>query len=190
MDRYVTGLCLQSSLFLPFASVQFSVYLEQGLRELAQSQSDRLEREMNILQGLTTRASVVKHEGDGSSEEYGLDRIFDSGDVPNRPGGSCFLPRKFVGIDDLPLLDSEDPTKRSGTGNMLSENWPRVSQLVAPGFSLGTGFALGSSHFPVRSEGGAHSMRRESGIDNVTTRETKRPKERKKRQGILPTHAD
>ncbi len=86
-----------------------------------------------------------------------------------------------MGIDDLPLLDSEDPTKRSGTENVSSENWPQVSHLVqAPGFSLGTSFALGSSHFPVQSEGGAHSVRRESWIDNVKTRETKRPKEREK----------
>jgi hypothetical protein len=70
----------------------------------------------------------------------------------------------------------------SSTGNFSSaENWPRISQLVqAPGFSLGSGFALGSSHFPIQSEGGNHSVRRESGIHNVTIRETKRPKEREK----------
>ncbi len=50
--------------FLSFASIQFSVYMEQGLRELAQFQSDNLEREMTILHGLAVRASVVKGEGE------------------------------------------------------------------------------------------------------------------------------
>jgi hypothetical protein len=49
--------------------------MEQGLRELAQSQSDNLEREMNILQGLTVRASVVKGEGEESSDEYCLEGL-------------------------------------------------------------------------------------------------------------------
>ncbi len=96
------------------------------MRELARAQNESLDREMGILQGLTLRAgpygfisgegpelgSAVKREEEESGDEYCLGQTLESGDGPNRPGGSHFLPRKFVPVDDLPLLDPEDPTKR------------------------------------------------------------------------------
>ncbi len=188
---------------LPFplsASIQFSENMEQGLRELARSQNESLDREMSILQGLALRAgqqgssserdpelgSVVKRGEEDSGDEYFLGGLFESGESPNRPGGSHFLPRNFVPVDELPLLESEDPIKRQyaqteyldrcGDGKNQNlyfssgrnvhyadsriaseENQFRVPQLSGsdPGFALGAGFALGSSHFPVHSgEGG------------------------------------
>jgi hypothetical protein len=129
---------------------------------------------------------------------------------------------RFTAVDDLPL-NREDPAERrhapvefsdrfggsqaqnqyfrgGGASDTRSDSRRGPSESPrpqVPRFSHASEPQLGGFSLPLQSEavsrGGDFSVRRASGVENVTTRETKRPKEREKdkeyRRRTL-THAD
>ena len=97
---------------------------------------------------------------------------------------------RFLSVDELPL-DPMRGASRSVSERCDNQNQYFLSQVgrkfdvdEAQTGSLDTDIVLGGFRFPTLSEGfdggGEISERRTSGIQNVTMRETKRPKEREK----------
>ncbi len=129
-----------------------------------------LDREMGVLQNLTSRAPRFTAVDDLLLErEDPAERRHASVEFLDRFGGPRDQNQYFRGGSDT----------RRGSDTNLSFLQPRFSR-----FSHISEPSLGGFHFPIQSKtvtgGGDFNLRRASGVQNVTTRETKRPKEREK----------
>ncbi len=126
--------------------------------------SEELDRELEVLRGLTARTPRFV--------EVDSLPLFPEALTSRRPASSNFPDRSFRLRDQNQYFT--DP--RTGSGEVLQSPFRPLSNGLGP--------SLGGFHFPTQSEaitgGGDFSVRRASGVHNVTTRETKRPKEREK----------
>jgi hypothetical protein len=170
---------------------------------------------MDILRTLSTRTPrevvsnrefAVRAGGSGRN-----DAVTGSGEHFDTPGSnfrglwnepedsdSRVLSTKFVSVGKLPL-EQENPVGRrsespdrcdggnqystAGSGNLVAGI--EFETLVGLQQRQLEGFAPWARQEPVQGAGDV-SVRRQSGIHNVTTRETKRPKEREKDKECIP----
>ena len=229
-QSYVSTYISRSRFYqFPFFPVQnlFAIQMDDSEMNSRDNlfQSENLDREMDILKSLSSRASRAMESA--LKPEFGQrradrnDAVMGSGDdfvspgdlfrgdgepvqrryasegIPERQGASRISTAKFMSVGKLPL-EGENPIERRyapefeeshgrydgrnqyfpmeernavapGTGVMSSHRFP---QSVSPGANwAGPGSIL---------RGGEVSVRRKSGIQDVTTRESRRPKEREK----------
>ena len=126
--------------------------------------SEELDRELEVLRNLAARTQKF----------VGVDSLplFPEALTSRRPASSSFPDRSFRLRDQNQYFT--DP--RAGPGEVLQPLFHPLSHDPEP--------SLGGLHFPIQAEtitgGGDFSVRRASAVHNVTTRETKRPKEREK----------
>ena len=131
---------------------------------------DNLDAEMEVLQQLAARTPSFTAVDDLPLERDPAERRHASVEFLGGFGGSQGQNQYFR---DLGASDTSSDLIR-GTNDFPATRFSRFSRVPEP--ELG-GFSLPLSHEAV-FRGGDLSVRRWSGVENVTTRETKRPKER------------
>jgi hypothetical protein len=166
----------------------------ESLRDLTAAITPR-EESSSLVEGTVRR--IIGEGASSPEKELYATGIQESRNRDPLASGPLASDRKFVPVDDLPLED-ENPDPRWDASRSLEERCgdsrgrnqyspqlsdPRVDRSAVAPFR-DSAQTLGGIHFPIHAEiftgGGDYSVRRTSGVQNVTTRETIRPKEREK----------
>ena len=140
---------------------------------------DNLDAEMEVLQHLAARTPRFTAIDDLPLEKDPAERRHASVEFQGGFDGPQDQNQYFRTLDgsdtssDTRRRTNDFPASQFPRFSRVSESQSRVSELQPGGFSLPL------SHEAVL-RGGDLSVRRASGVENVTTRETKRPKEREK----------